>query len=99
MMLVGRGGFRIAESIAATTGVSLNEVMRPDFQRWLGGFADVEENVRRSVGLLRNHPYLPDTVDVIGLLYDNESGVVRSVEAAPRRQEARVAAPVPASLA
>lgn len=98
MMLVGRGDFRIANSIAATTGVSLNEVMRPDFQRWLGGFADVEENVRRSVELLRNHPYLPDAVEVSGLLYDNESGLVRPVEAAPRRREARSVAPVPTSL-
>ena len=43
MTLVGRGEFRIAKGIAATTSVPLHEVMRPDFQRWLGGFPDAEE--------------------------------------------------------
>ncbi len=80
MTLVGRGEFRIAKSIAATTDVPLHEVMRPDFQRWLGGFADAQENVRRSLQLVRNHPLMPKGLQVIGLLYDNESGKAREVE-------------------
>lgn len=79
MTLVGRGDFQVARSIAATTGISLNEVMRPDFQRWLGGFSDVEEHVARSVEILRNHPYLPDTVELMGLVYDNATGAVRAI--------------------
>lgn len=84
MTLVGRGEFRIANSIAATTEVPLHEAMRPDFQRWLGGFTDVEENVRRSVQLIRSHPLMPKGLQVIGLLYDNETGRVRQVEVEPR---------------
>jgi carbonic anhydrase len=80
MTLVGRGEFRIAKSIAATTDVPLHEAMRPDFQRWLGGFADTEENVRRSAELVRSHPLMPKGIQVLGLLYDNESGRVRVVE-------------------
>lgn len=80
MTLVGRGEFRIAKSVAATTTVPLHEVMRPDFQRWLGGFADAEENVRRSVDLIRSHPLMPGSLDVLGLLYDNETGRVRAVD-------------------
>jgi carbonic anhydrase len=76
MTLVGRGEFRIAHSIAATTTVPLHEVMRPDFQRWLGGFGDVRENVRLSVGLLRRHPLMPKDLEVIGLVYDNDTGKV-----------------------
>jgi carbonic anhydrase len=80
MTLVGRGEFRIAKSIAETAGVPLHEVMRPDFQRWLGGFDDPVVNVRRSVELVKRHPLLPRDLDVFGLIYDNDSGKVRPVD-------------------
>jgi carbonic anhydrase len=95
MTLVGRGEFRVARSIAATTDVPLHEAMRPDFQRWLGGFADPAENVRRSVDLVRNHPLLPKGLEVIGFVYDNDTGHVRPVSHA-KPAEARTAAPLPA---
>lgn len=79
MTVVGRGEFRIANSIAKTTGVPLHDVMRPDFQRWLGGFSDPEAHVRQSVEMVRSHPYLPRDLDVFGLLYDNDTGLVRAV--------------------
>lgn len=82
MTAIGRGEFRIARSIAEKTGVSLHEVMRPDFQRWLGGYADVEDEVRRSVSLVRGHPYMPKTLDVFGLLYDNDTGRIRPLDSA-----------------
>jgi len=82
MTRVGRGDFSIANNIARTTGVPLSEVMRPDFQRWLGGFEDVEAHVRRSVELVRRHPYLPDDLAVYGLVYDNATGRVRPVAGA-----------------
>ena len=84
MTLVGRGEFRIARSIAATTDIPLHEVMRPDFQRWLGGFADAEENVRRSVQLIRNHPLMPKGIDVVGLMYDNQTGRTSAVTGDPQ---------------
>jgi carbonic anhydrase len=79
MTRVGRGEYAIAHSIAQRTGVSLHEVMRPDFQRWLGGFTDPEQHVRSSMDVLRSHPYLPKEIDVLGLLYDNDTGRVRPV--------------------
>jgi carbonic anhydrase len=79
MTLVGRGEFRIARSISKTTDVPLQDVMRPDFQRWLGGFADSEENVRRSAQLVKGHPLMPKDLQVLGLVYDNETGQVREV--------------------
>jgi carbonic anhydrase len=79
MTLVGRGEFRIARHISATTGVALHEVMRPDFQRWLGGVADVEQHVREGVTLLRNHPYMPKDLNVFGLVYDNDTGLVKAL--------------------
>ena len=80
MTVVGRGEFRIAHSIAERAGVALHEVMRPDFQRWLGGFEDPVENVRTSVQLVKHHPYMPKDLDVFGLVYDNDTGRVRPVE-------------------
>lgn len=80
MTLVGQGEYRIAKSIAATTDVSLHEAMQPDFQRWLGGFQDPAQNVRRGIDILRKHPTLPRDLEVIGLLYDNDTGQVRSVD-------------------
>jgi carbonic anhydrase len=80
MTLVGRGEFRIANSIGKTTDVPLHEAMKPDFQRWLGGFVEAGENVRRSVDLVRHHPLMPAGLEVLGLLYDNDTGRVRRVE-------------------
>lgn len=80
MTLVGRGEFRIAHSIHDKTGISLHEVMRPDFQRWLGGFPDPLEHVRDSVRLVRRHPYMPKDIEVFGLLYDNDTGRVKAVD-------------------
>ena len=88
MTLVGHGEFRVARSIHETTGAPLHEVLRPDFQRWLGGFDDVEANVLRSLDLVRGHPYMPRDLDVFGLVYDNDSGHVRPVTAAPKAPSA-----------
>jgi carbonic anhydrase len=84
MTTVGKGEFRIAKSIAATTSIPLHEAMQPDFQRWLGGFDDAESNVRRAVDLLSNHPAMPRGLEVFGLLYDNDTGQIRPVEAVAR---------------
>lgn len=79
MTQIGHGDFPVAHHIAKSTDVALHEVMKPDFQRWLGGFEDPEQNVRHSVDLVRHHPYMPATLDVVGLLYDNDTGRVRQV--------------------
>ena len=84
MTRVGRGEFLIAKSIAKSTSIPLHEAMQPDFQRWLGGFEDVEQNVRTGVELLSNHPALPRDIEVFGLLYDNDTGTVRPVDPVPR---------------
>jgi carbonic anhydrase len=80
MTKVGRGEFRIARSIAETTEVPLTEVMRPDFQRWLGGFSDPADNVRTSIHLMHNHPLIPNDLTILGLLYDNDTGKVSLVD-------------------
>lgn len=79
MTAIGHPDFPIAHGIAATTDVPYQDVMRPDFQRWLGGFEDVEANVRSSLRLVRSHPLLPRDLVVVGLVYDNDTGAVTLV--------------------
>ena len=45
-----------------------------DLERWLRGFDTVEDGVRGSVGIVRNHPLLPKDVPVHGLIIDPETG-------------------------
>ncbi len=45
-----------------------------DLPRWLAGFDSPEDGVRRSVGVIRNHPLLPADVRVHGLMIDPETG-------------------------
>ena len=45
-----------------------------DLERWLCGFETVEDGVRASVTLVREHPLLPKDVPVHGLVIDPETG-------------------------
>ena len=45
-----------------------------DLGRWLRGFERVEDGVRESVKVVRNHPLLPNDLPVHGLLMDPETG-------------------------
>lgn len=43
-------------------------------ESWLTGFASPEDGVRKSVGIVRNHPLLPPGTAVHGLMIDPETG-------------------------
>ena len=45
-----------------------------DLQQWLIGFDHVEDGVKQSVGIIRNHPLLPTDVPVHGMIMDPETG-------------------------
>jgi carbonic anhydrase len=45
-----------------------------DLQRWLVGFDHVEEGVRKSVDVIRNHPLLPADIPIHGLIIHPETG-------------------------
>jgi len=55
-----------AFSEANAAGVDLNQ--------WLTGFASVEENVKKSVMTVKNHPLLPKGTRVHGLVISPETG-------------------------
>lgn len=50
-----------------------------DFDRWLAGFGDTEEAVRRSVDMVRNHPVMPPHVRVGGYVMDSDTGELTAV--------------------
>jgi carbonic anhydrase len=50
-----------------------------DLKQWFTGFETVEDGVRESVGVIRNHPLLPREVPVHGMLMDSESGGLKLI--------------------
>ncbi|MEG0792130.1 MAG: carbonic anhydrase [Gordonibacter sp.] len=51
-----------------------------DFERWLAGFGDTEEAVRKSVDMVRNHPVMPPRVRVAGFIMDSVTGELVPVD-------------------
>lgn len=43
-------------------------------EEWLKGFDNVEDSVKHSVSVIRNHPLLPNDVPVHGLIIDPSTG-------------------------
>lgn len=54
-----------------------------DVERWLTGFDDVEQAVRSSVQLLRDHPLIPGDVRLYGYVMDSVTGALAPVEMDP----------------
>ncbi len=50
-----------------------------DFDSWLGGFMDLDDSVKKSVELIRNHPLIPETVMVYGLVIDSFTGELNKI--------------------
>jgi carbonic anhydrase len=47
-----------------------------DLHQWLRGFAQVEDGVRGSVEIIRQHPLLPKDVPVHGMMIHSETGAL-----------------------
>lgn len=45
-----------------------------DVGRWLHGFETVEESVKESVNAIKNHPLIPQDVNIHGLIIDPNTG-------------------------
>ena len=50
-----------------------------DLDKWLKGFDSVEQSVRDSVRLLRDHPLIPDDVGITGYIIDTVTGELTPV--------------------
>ena len=51
-----------------------------DFDKWLGGFDDVEISVKESVDLLKRHPLIPDVIKIHGFVMDSQTGILNMVD-------------------
>lgn len=66
---------RLAAELEEETG------RRPEWRA--GGFADAEEDVRRSIGAIRESPFIRNKESVRGFVFDVESGELREVGVSP----------------
>lgn len=51
-----------------------------DVDQWLQGFDDVEDNVQNSVDMIRQHPFLPNSTPVHGLVISPETGELTVID-------------------
>lgn len=47
-----------------------------DVEGWLHGFKSVEDSIKESVKMIKNHPLIPNDVRVHGLIMDPETGKI-----------------------
>ncbi|BBN99526.1 beta-class carbonic anhydrase [Sporolactobacillus terrae] len=50
-----------------------------DVREWLNGFQTVENEVQKSVSIVKSHPLLPEDTPVIGLVIDPKTGELKQV--------------------
>ncbi|MCQ2008760.1 MAG: carbonic anhydrase [Sporolactobacillus sp.] len=50
-----------------------------DLNQWLNGFQSVEDEVKKSVSIVKNHPLLPEHTPVVGLVMDPKTGKLTQV--------------------
>ncbi len=50
-----------------------------DFDNWVGGFYDLEQSIKESVDIIKNHLLIPCHVEVHGLIIHSETGELTKV--------------------
>ena len=50
-----------------------------DIERWLHGFESVEESIKESVRMIKDHPLLPKDIKVHGLIMSSETGKIEII--------------------
>ena len=50
-----------------------------DLEKWLHGFDNVDEAVKATVDLVRNHPLMPADITVRGYIMDSTTGLLSEV--------------------
>ena len=47
-----------------------------DVKKWLHGFDSVEQSVKESVNIIKNHPLMPKDINIHGLIMDPQTGKI-----------------------
>ncbi len=47
-----------------------------DLEKWLKGFDSVEESVKSTVNTIKNHPLIPPSMEIYGLVINPETGLL-----------------------
>lgn len=50
-----------------------------DFEKWLHGFDNVDDSVKSTVELIKQHPLIPEDIQVHGLIMDPTTGEINRV--------------------
>ena len=50
-----------------------------DFEKWQAGFDTVEDSVRETVDTIRNHPLIPDNIQISGFVMDSYTGELHTI--------------------
>ncbi len=50
-----------------------------NFDNWIGGFNNLEESIKSSVDIIKNHLLVPDNIEVHGLIINSETGELRKI--------------------
>ena len=59
--------------------ISLMKHCGIDLEKWLHGFDNVDEAVKETVDLVRNHPLMPADITVQGYIMDSTTGLLSEV--------------------
>lgn len=65
-----------------TDTIDLIKYCGVDFEKWLAGFDTVEQSVKETVDMLRNHPLIPKDVRIGGYVIDTVTGELTVIEKA-----------------
>jgi carbonic anhydrase len=65
---------KIIDSGISRETISLLEYSGIDLRKWLHGFDCVHDSVKGSVDLIRNHPLIPKSIAIHGLVIDPDTG-------------------------
>lgn len=70
---------KMKERGIASENIDMLKYCGIDFDSWLGGFADLDSSIKKSVEVIKKHPLIPEGLKVYGLIIDSATGKLTRV--------------------
>lgn len=70
---------KMKERGIASENIDMLKYCGIDFDSWLGGFADLDSSIKKSVEVIKRHPLIPEGLKVYGLIIDSATGKLTRV--------------------